>query len=173
MTKQIVMWVVRRLFELWVLVSAIEIIYGLVAIWVILDGSGELMVMADFVFAALLAWLLLVTGFLSQYTFRSPIHPRLAQVYLLSYSLTWLMVVIYCFRPIGYLHAPIQREVYDMFLTPIRYREVMLILSMLGLGIATLPQLLCCCYRQAACSPKCRMHCVRCQSVCVQIDHQS
>jgi len=143
MTKQIMMWIVRRLLELWVLLIAFEIIYGLVAIWVVLDGSGEPMVRGEFIFAALLAWLLLVTGFLSEYTFKSPIHPRLARVYLLSYGLAWLMIVIYCFRPIGYLHAPIQREVYDMFLTPIRYREVMLILSMLGLGVATLPQLLC------------------------------
>lgn len=142
MTKQIVVWIVRRLLELWVLLIAFEIIYGLVAIWVILDGSGEQLVMADFMFAALLAWLLLVTGFLSEYTFKSPIHPRLAQVYLLSYGLSGLMVLVYCLRPLGYVHAPIQREVYDMFLTPIRYRELVLILSMLGLGIVSLPQLL-------------------------------
>ncbi len=142
MTKQIVVWVVRRLLELWVLLIAFEIIYGLVAIWVVLDGTGEHLVSGDFIFAAMLAWLLLVTGFLAQYTFRSPIYPRLAQVYLTFYTLTLLVVVAYCFRPLGYLHAPIQREVYDMFLTPTRYREVMLLLSIIGLGCASLPQLL-------------------------------
>lgn len=143
MTKQSVVMIIRRLLEFWVILLAFEIIYGLVAIWVVLDGSDEVLVRGDFVFASLLAWLLLVTGILSEYTFKSPIHPRLAQIYQAVYGLTMLTLIFYCFRPLGYLHAPIQREVYDLFLTPKPHREAMLLLSVLGLGLASLPQLWC------------------------------
>lgn len=143
MTKPIVVWIIRRFFELWVILIAFEIIYGLVGIWVVLDGTDEPLIMADFIFAAILSWLLLVTGFLAEYTFKTPVHPRLAQIYLVFYSLTVLTVIFYCFRPLGYLHAPIQRDVYDMFLTPTAHRKAMLFLVLTGLGLASLPQLLC------------------------------
>ncbi len=80
MTKPIVVWIIRRFFELWVILIAFEIIYGLVGIWVVLDGTDEPLIMADFIFAAILSWLLLVTGFLAEYTFKTPVPPRLAQI---------------------------------------------------------------------------------------------
>jgi hypothetical protein len=121
----------------------LKIAFGLVAVWVSLqDEVSEALVRSDFAFYSILAWLFILTGYLGGFSFRASAHSRFAKIYLVSYGVTAIAVLLYCVRPLGYLHAPLQLDSYNLFIALSPERAANLAVAMLLLGIVTLPPLI-------------------------------
>ncbi len=135
--------IARYLISIWVMLTGLKIAFGLVAVWISLqDDINEALVIHDFLFYAILSWLFILTGYLSSFTYKETRHPRFIRVFLVSYGFTVLAVLLYCFKPMGYEHALLQLDLYDLFISLTPSRVVQLALPLLVLGAVTMPQLL-------------------------------
>jgi hypothetical protein len=119
-----------------------QTIVGTMAIRIMLQGEKESLIFSDFSLYLLLGVMYFIIGSFSAITYEKKLSNFLRKTYIFMFSITVLTTLIYFFKDIDYLHAPIQLEVYSMFIKPTFHRYIELSLYLVVLGIVSLPPLM-------------------------------